>query len=265
MTQNWFLFFFFSSTFICDEFFFFFFFSPSFNNSYQQLYMTFPVLPVISSPEDRESINEFSLVGQVIFPIESVSIKKHFIHQFPHDVDIFVNAIDNASIDQIVELLNVGIKQVFVNETQYREAIEAGLPSARFVVSVDVPSAELVASEASFVVTKPFPEGNLKEYNANENRVLYIKSDFTQDEAIELAKNYIPVIPSSKLSVKREEKNKISISAVFVSTLTTDRPDGLYTTLITTPSPSYTALGIVYSSKDSIVAAIEESWGLSIT
>ena len=80
-----------------------------------------------------------------------------------------------------------------------------------------------------------------------------------------MAKNYVPVIPSTKLTVKREEENKISISAVFVSTLTTDRPDGLYTTLITTPSPSYTALGIVYSSKDSIIAAIEEKLGLPIT
>ena len=224
--------------------------------------MIFPILPVISSPEDKQSIDEFSLVGQVLFPIESVSPKKHFIHQFPHDLDIFVNAIDNATTDQIVELLNVGIKQVFVNEKQYHDAIEAGSPSSRFVVAVDVPSTELLTSEASFVTSKPFSESDLKKYNANENRVIYIESNFTQDGAIELAKNYVPVIPSTKLTVKREEENKISISAVFVSTLTTDRPDGLYTTLITTPSPSYTALGIVYSSKNSIIAAIEEKVGV---
>ena len=73
--------------------------------------MTFPILPVISSPEDKQSIDEFSLVGQVLFPIESVSPKKHFIHQFPHDLDIFVNAIDNATTNQIVELLNVGLSR----------------------------------------------------------------------------------------------------------------------------------------------------------
>ena len=155
-----------------------------FNASYHQPDMTFPILPVISSPEDKQSIDEFSLVGQVLFPIESVSPKKHFIHQFPHDLDIFVNAIDNATTNQIVELLNVGIKQVFVNEKQYHDAIEAGLPSSRFVVAVDVPSTELLTSEASFVTSKPFSESDLKKYNANENRVIYIEFNLLRMEPL---------------------------------------------------------------------------------
>ncbi|EEQ45442.1 conserved hypothetical protein [Candida albicans WO-1] len=255
---------FFSST---SDKFFFFCFSFSFNASYHQPDMIFPILPVISSPEDKQSIDEFSLVGQVLFPIESVSPKKHFIHQFPHDLDIFVNAIDNATTDQIVELLNVGIKQVFVNEKQYHDAIEAGLPSSRFVVAVDVPSTELLTSEASFVTSKPFSESDLKKYNANENRVIYIESNFTQDGAIELAKNYVPVIPSTKLTVKREEENKISISAVFVSTLTTDRPDGVVHYINHNPFTFLYSFGYsIFVPRDSIIAAIEEkSWGLPIT
>ena len=73
--------------------------------------MSFPVLPIVSSPEDKTTIDEFSLVGQIIFPIENVTVSKHFIHQFPHDLDIFVDATDKASLDQIVELLNVGVQK----------------------------------------------------------------------------------------------------------------------------------------------------------
>ena len=77
-----------------------------------------------------------------------------------------------------------------------------------------------------------------------------------------MAQDYVTIAHAAELTTKKEEANKISISSLFVSTLTTDRPDGLYTTLITTPAPSYTALGIVYSSKDSVIAAIEEKVGV---
>lgn len=224
--------------------------------------MSFPVLPIVSSPEDKTTIDEFSLVGQIIFPIENVTVSKHFIHQFPHDLDIFVDATDKASLDQIVELLNVGVQKVFVNSNQFNEALEAGLPSSRFAVFVgdETPAENLVTSDASFVVSKPLDD--LKKYNNHENRTIYIKAKLTQSEANKLAQDYVTIAHAAELTTKKEEANKISISSLFVSTLTTDRPDGLYTTLITTPAPSYTALGIVYSSKDSVIAAIEEKVGV---
>lgn len=226
--------------------------------------MSFPILPIISSPEDKTTIEEFSLVGQIIFPIEKITTSKHFIHQFPNDLDIFVDATDKASLDQIVELLNVGVQKVFVNIDQFNEATESGLPSSRFAVFIgdQTPVEKLISSDASFVVSKPFAKDELKKFNNNENKTIYIKSKLTQSEANELAQTYVPIVLAEELTTKREDGNKISISSLFVSTLTTDRPDGLYTTLITTPTPSYTALGIVYSSKDSIIAAIDEKVGV---
>jgi phosphoribosyl-ATP pyrophosphohydrolase/phosphoribosyl-AMP cyclohydrolase/histidinol dehydrogenase len=226
--------------------------------------MSFPVLPVVTSPAEKATIEQFSLVGQVIFPIENVTASKHFIHQFPHDLDIFVDATDKATLDQIVELLNVGVLKIFVSLAQFTEVVAAGLPSSRFAVYVgdETPDAGLVESLASFVVEKPFAKEELKKLNNHENRTIYIRAKLTQSEANELALDYTPVLPVEELTTKREEANKISISSLFVSTLNTDRPDGLYTTLITTPSPSYTALGIVYSSKDSVIAAIEEKVGV---
>jgi phosphoribosyl-ATP pyrophosphohydrolase/phosphoribosyl-AMP cyclohydrolase/histidinol dehydrogenase len=60
----------------------------------------------------------------------------------------------------------------------------------------------------------------------------------------------IPLIPSSSLTPE-------SIAKLFISNLTSDRPDGLYPTIVSTPSSSPSpALGLVYSSGESITESI---------
>ena len=88
--------------------------------------MTFPILPIISS-SNKEAIAEFSVVGQILLPLESVSISKHFLHQFPNYIDVNVDTTSSkVDIDQVVELLNSGIKQVFIKESQIEEFILFG-------------------------------------------------------------------------------------------------------------------------------------------
>ncbi|KAG7665563.1 HIS4 [[Candida] subhashii] len=230
--------------------------------------MTFPILPLVSSPQDTNNISTYSLVGQLLFPFGSFKPSKHFLQQFPHDLQVIVDAITNdITADQAVELLNVGIKQVFIKSSQYQDLVVlTGLPSSRFGIQFDSDQVneEILNSKSSFIFTQELSNDKLKQYNSNENRSIYIKDDLlSQDQANKLAiGGYIPIITTQNLTTKKQDSNKVSISSLFVSTLTTDRPDGLYTTLITTPAPAFTALGIVYSSQESIIAAIEEKVGV---
>ncbi|EGW30658.1 histidine biosynthesis trifunctional protein [Spathaspora passalidarum NRRL Y-27907] len=229
--------------------------------------MSFPVLPLISSPTEDATIAEFSLVGQVLFPWTSVTVSKHWLQQFPPDLEVYVDATTDSEItvDQVVALLNTGVKQVFIPAARYHEIVaESSLPTERFAVQFDKDdvSQDLLKSKSSFIFKSKV--ANFKSYNDDENRQIYIRDDsLSQESANELAQSgYTPVVSATKLTTKKQEAGRISVSSIFISTLTTDRPDGLYTTLITTPAPSYTALGIVYSSKESIAAAIEEKVGV---
>ncbi|KAK6456628.1 histidine biosynthesis trifunctional protein [Scheffersomyces xylosifermentans] len=230
--------------------------------------MTFPVLPVLASPQDSHQIADFSVVGQFVVPFKSVNISKQFLQQFPREVSVDVDATaDSVSVDQIVELLNNGIRQVFINESQVEDAIfTSGLPSARFAIEFesDNVSAKILETAASFVFKKPLSKDDFKKFSSSENRTIYVKTDsIDQEAANKLAVDgYFPVIDAKKLTSKQSESGKVSISELFTSTLSTDRPDGLFTTLITTPAPSYSALGVVYSSKASIQAAIAEKVGV---
>ncbi|CAK9441113.1 uncharacterized protein LODBEIA_P49820 [Lodderomyces beijingensis] len=223
--------------------------------------MTFPVLPLVSSAESPQ-VELFSVVGHILLPYSSLSINKHWLNQFPHELAVYVEVDKDVTVDQIVELLNTGVERVFIHdEEQFTAVIAEDLPATRFAGPVKSNSG------SSLIVTEKLDD--ISKYNNKENRDIYIKLAQTpsQTKANELAQaGYIPIIPGDELTTKKpdssDKSGKISISALFISTLTTDRPDGLYTTLITSPAPEYTALGIVYSSDASIAASIEERVGV---
>ncbi|WPK27063.1 hypothetical protein PUMCH_004434 [Australozyma saopauloensis] len=221
--------------------------------------MTFPVLPYVSSPLD---VDEFAVTGKALLPFESFKIEKHALNGYPHSLEVNIDVTQSkVSVDDIVALLNVGVSKVFATEAQFAEASEAGLPSSRFAIEY-ASGSNTVFSKASVVVTEKLSDEQFKQVSDNENKPVYFRNTVTQQQAEELAgAGYVLVLPSTELS-KSESSSKICIGDVFVSTLTTDRPDGLYTTLITTPAPAHTALGVVYLSKASIKAAIVSNEGV---
>lgn len=230
--------------------------------------MTFPVLPLVSGPSAHEEIAAFAVVGQILLPFKSVQISKTFLNQFPYEllVDVDVSA-DSVTVDDVVLLLNSGVRQVIVSEKQAPELVfESGLPTSRFTIELQGSelSAQIAKSSASVVLNSAVSKDAFKSISSSGNRTVYYRNGaISQDLAETLAQDgYTLIIPAEKLTDKTSESGKISISTIFTSTLTTDRPDGLFTTLITAPAPSYTALGVVYSSKASIEAAIAEKVGV---
>lgn len=224
--------------------------------------MTFPILPQVSS---KGEISNLAVVGKALLPFSAIKPQKHVLNDYPSSVDIYVEAANEgtAQVDDFVKLLNVGVKQLFVSAEQFASAIEAGLPSSRFAVEVTEVTSEILDTKASIVLSQEVDGETLKKISSDGNRPIYYKGAVTQASAEKLALlGLIVVAPASQLTTATESSDKIAISSVFVSTLTTDRPDGLYTTLITTPAPSYTALGVVYSSDASIKAAIAEGEGV---
>lgn len=215
--------------------------------------MSFPVLPTGSSAKD---LDDFLFTGRILLPFSEFEPTKHALSSFP-DVAIYLNALDcNPSVDDIIKALNVGVDTIFVKSTLFGEIEAAGLPASRFAVDL------VTDSNSASVVSAELDAESFKEASASGNRPVYYFGPSDQLQAESLVKlGYTVVVPSSQLSA-RNEKGKIDIGDVFVSTLVTDRPDGLYTTLVTAAGPAKTALGIVYSSKASIKAAIASKEGV---
>ncbi|ODV77700.1 histidine biosynthesis trifunctional-protein [Suhomyces tanzawaensis NRRL Y-17324] len=229
--------------------------------------MTFPLLPLVSGQSAQETIAALAVVGHLLLPLKSVQISKHFLHQFPSSVLVDIDATGNSvTVDQLVELLNAGVRQVVLDADSAQQALDSGLPSSRFAVQFALDSVpdNLLQSQAAFVFSQELSQDALKKYGRDGDRVIYYRSDdLTQESANRLAASgYFPIISAEKLTTSLSDNSKISIGEIFTATLTTDRPDGLFTTLITAPAPSYTALGVVYSSVESIKTAIAEKLGV---
>lgn len=217
--------------------------------------MAFPILPLVTSAAEAAA---FSVTGKALLPIANFAVSKHVLAGFP-DVAVHIDAT-GASTDDIVALLNVGVALVFVSEEQFADCVAAGLPASRFAVASTAKS--VLALKAAVVVSHELDAADLKEVSNDGNRLVYYTGAADQAAAEKLAQNYVVVVPAVKLTTSNTSSSTINLADVFVSTLTTDRPDGLYTTLITTPGPSNSALGVVYSSDASIKAAIAEGEGV---
>lgn len=223
--------------------------------------MSFPLLPLVESKAD---VTKFSVTGNALLPYGLVKAEKHALNKFPQTVEISIDATtQTTSVDDLIALLNVGVKQIFVNADQWQQAVQAGLPLSRFAVAVSSVTQELTALKSAFVVSSALSEAQFKEWSNNYERKIYYRNNVTSEDATKLAAaGYILVVEASKLFLAVDAGSQISVSDIFVSTLTTDRPDGLYTTLIVTPAPANSALGVVYSSKASIKASIAEMLGV---
>ena len=218
--------------------------------------MSFPVLPRTESVESP-AVAQLSVVGNILVPYKSIKVSKFLLASLPRECNLLVDARDDdINIDQIVELLNSGVKTVFIKHSHVDEFIvKSGLPSFRFVVECESIENSLLLLDCGFLVNHALDD--IKTISDDGNRLVYFENDtINQDSANKLAtQGYIPIIDANKLTVDSKDTSKISIGNLFTSTLTTDRPDGLFTTLVTSAGPAYSALGVVYSS----VASIQES------
>jgi phosphoribosyl-ATP pyrophosphohydrolase/phosphoribosyl-AMP cyclohydrolase/histidinol dehydrogenase len=64
-----------------------------------------------------------------------------------------------------------------------------------------------------------------------------------------------PCVSTSMISTTPSDASTVSLASLFISALRTDRTDGLFTTVVTSPSPAI-PLGLVYSSEESIALSL---------
>lgn len=223
--------------------------------------MTFPVLPLIEAVKEEE-ISRLSVVGLILLPYKVVKpiISKHFLKNFPSSVQVNVDIRDEkVDIDEIINLLNVGVEKLVVLESQMSNVLLAKLPTSRFIYAVE--NSTIVDGNSGLLFRKPTDVDQVKSL-VESGRLVYLESNDLEQHELEklVGQGYILVIKSTELSTESKSLDKISISLLFTSSLTTDRPDGLFTTLVM--SEEGTALGVVYSSVESIQAAIKEKVGV---
>ncbi|KJX93787.1 histidine biosynthesis trifunctional protein [Zymoseptoria brevis] len=102
----------------------------------------------------------------------------------------------------------------------------------------------------------------LKELGKDRPPVYVSKADMSEQDALELCQqDAIPIIPAQQLTVDAEaSEGDIRIAPLLLARAKSDRPDGLFTTLVT--DERGIALGLVYSNEESVAESLRSGRGV---
>lgn len=212
-----------------------------------------------------------SYVGHVFIKLSQESVKEDAFLYLQQTFGLFESYFDVTSIestDDLLSLLDSGAAKIFVTSDQLQKLSTAdNVDRDRIVTVVDVPS----ASEASTAATGAtyFPEVqdtsslSLLLEKSKGDPVVYVGlAKPTEESAREVAKaGAIPVVPATLLTVDaKSEPSLIPAASLLLAHAESDRPDGLFSTLVT--DERGIALGLVYSKQESVSESLRTGNGV---
>jgi phosphoribosyl-ATP pyrophosphohydrolase / phosphoribosyl-AMP cyclohydrolase / histidinol dehydrogenase len=238
--------------------------------------MALPLLPSINIAEFNlpEGIKYLGSVHTTL-TLQNLDSAISFLQRHISDFSVHTNVTALPSIDDIVTLLDAGAAKVFVSYTQLRqlEHIEnVDLDRAVLTISSDQheTKSQIIDAIGDTSVGIYFHRVKdvdlavdfLKEYGSDRPAVYCSLEQPGLSKLIALAKHQaIPIVPAPLLTTDvKPAPSLFPVSAILLAALRSDRPDGLFTTLVTDERD--VALGLVYSSSESIAESLRTGRGV---
>ncbi|KAL0576916.1 trifunctional histidinol dehydrogenase [Marasmius crinis-equi] len=211
-------------------------------------------LPLIDSTEARdELLDSLALLGSLIVSSKSSTI--------PFNSHVLVDQSDYLTLDQIVEWLDNGVDKVILPLALTKEAIGV-VPKERLILLLDVANVSAVSSTVCNAVSGVLlktPDIDLDLITSVSkffgNSLIHVLSDSLNPPSMQSIRALFAaggnlVLPSSQLTLSPTNSTQLNVVDVFLAPITSDRPDGLFPTIVSTQTGH--SLGLVYSSVESI-------------
>jgi phosphoribosyl-ATP pyrophosphohydrolase/phosphoribosyl-AMP cyclohydrolase/histidinol dehydrogenase len=218
---------------------------------------------------EKEGLNreEVSCLGCIFFEVAPQTLEKilRFLGRHNTEFQPFFDVTRLESRDDVITLLDAGARKVFVRPEQLPDFAEFG---SRVAAVVDAKGAGLAPTEHGLLVSgfdqtaadaAQFVEGTKTKKIAP----LFLKpvpgTDLEKFIGLAAQCNAIPILPSTGLS-STTQAGKLAVSKILAATWKSDRADGLIPTVVVDEHD--TALGLVYSSEESVGEALKTQTGV---
>jgi phosphoribosyl-ATP pyrophosphohydrolase/phosphoribosyl-AMP cyclohydrolase/histidinol dehydrogenase len=176
-----------------------------------------------------------------------------------------------TSIDDVVSLLDAGAAKVFVSRAQLDQLLALKVEQDRLVLALPGIAKEDIIEAigdtsvdvySHHVKDVELLEAWLKEYGTDRPDVFVSFATPKMDELVRISKlSAIPLIPAEYLTVDtKKEEGLLSVAKLIMANATSDRPDGLFSTLVT--DERGIALGLVYSNEESVSESLRTGRGV---
>ena len=210
---------------------------------------------------------EVSVLGLPFFEAQPQIMDKlsRFLGRHNHEFYAHMDATSLTSVDEVATLLNEGTRRVFVASENLSEYTEFG---SRVLPTVE--KNDLAAASEFGLLIKEFDpsasdvESFIAEAKDKKIKNLYLKpvSQASPEKLIEVAQQCgaIPILPSTGLTTDKADESRLLLSKAIATYWKSDRPDSLIPTVVT--DESGVALGLAYSSEESILEALRTQGGV---
>ncbi|KAI1079061.1 histidinol dehydrogenase-domain-containing protein [Whalleya microplaca] len=215
------------------------------------------------------SRDEVSSLGCVFFEVTQQNLETLLGHLDQHYAELHAvfDVTGIESKDDIVSLLDHGARKVFVQPEKLSDFAEFGARVAPAVSKLN----QVSAATTSGLLLKDFDPRTcdvakfLESTKADKIPPLYINpiSGIVYEHFVDLCSQLsaIPILPSTELTAKKEEtEKKLFVPKLFSTSWKSDRPDKLLPTVVC--DERGIALGLVYSSEESVAESIKTQTGV---
>ncbi len=229
-----------------------------------------PVPPGLGGLTEGLGRDEVSCLGCIFIEAMPATLEKmlHFLKRHSVEFHAYFEAARLECTDDVVSLLEAGARKVFVKEEDLPQYAEYGSRVAPVVYgsSISQLSAEMGNGllVTDFDVTRCEVVTFQEECKSKNLSPFFIKpvagSDLGRFVDIARQCSAIPILPSTGLAAGLEADGKLSVPRLLSSAWTSDRADGLVPTVVT--DEKGVALGLVYSSEESVAEALRTQTGV---
>lgn len=228
---------------------------------------------LISSDASEGLLSALTLLGPILVPFASLSVLPRFVRSY------YVAFPPSTPSSEIFEVLNNGALKVVVSQPQLAEL--EGVDRSRLVLDLELTQAASVSDSIRSLVGGVLVRSNDKAdedlslfktlvaaFPPSKNDVFVLGPTSAPPPTAATLKALVvqgvsPVIPTKFLTTSAASSAaQISIADAFLAPLTSDRPDGLFPTIVTSSNHSSRPLGLVYSSRESVAESINTARGV---
>ena len=222
-----------------------------------------------------------SYLNHVLIPINPTSIEKavSLLQSHFNDCKVYFDVTALENVQDVVSLLDQGAGRVFVQPSQFKSIVQENVLEdlARLVVVFEKATkaselkeviADVLGDSKSGVFLRNISSWELwNELSSNPritdsaDQYVSITHELERGCAWSYKHGFIPVVSASALTAEPEKsQGLVSVGKIISAAISSDRPDGLYTTVIQNERGD--CLGLVYSNADSILASLQKGVGV---
>ncbi|KAH9938190.1 histidine biosynthesis trifunctional-protein [Fomitopsis serialis] len=219
-------------------------------------------LPLLGGTPDPALVQALARIGPLVLQAAHVNA-----HVLPEHASRYV-LFENGSLDEATALLDQGVDKIILPLAHAKQAIGV-LPADRLILLLDVANVSAVSDTvrngiSGVLIKTPAVDVELvssvsRFFTGSSIHVLPADTASPPSQSTIrglLAAGAILVLPTSLLTLTASTERQINVADAFLSPLTSDRPDGLFPTVVAAHNEGGRSLGLVYSSAESIKESI---------